>query len=129
MEWTSRLVVGILAAATAVELGGALVLSLTTRTGYLAVLAPVLIFMGAGWTIAGMAVSGSGRLAPPPTTLGGYGAGYGQASLSSEFYISRPGAERVARDSAQRLERGSPFMVPAVLYGLALFVIGMLLSL
>ncbi len=129
MEWTPRLVVGILALATVVELAGAGILSVVTRTGFLAVLAPLLIFMGAAWTIVGMAVSGSGRLTPPQTTLGGYGAGGGQASLSNEFYISRAGAERVARDNAQRLERGSPFMIPAVLYGLALFVIGMLLVL
>ncbi len=124
-----RLVVGILVVATAVELGGAWVISFVAHMGFLAALAPILLFMGAGWTLLGMAVSGSGRLAPPPTTLGGYGAGYGQGSLSSEFYISRAGAERVARESAQRLERGASFMVPAILYGAALFGIGILLSL
>lgn len=129
MEWTPRLVAGILVMATGVELLGALAISVVARMAYLETLAPVLIFMGAGWTIVGMAVSGPGRLAPPPTTLGGYGTGIAPPSLSSEFYISRAGAERVARDSIQRLERGSPFMMPAVLYGLAIFVIGMLLVL
>lgn len=129
VEWTPRLTGGILLLATAVELVGAVILSVVTGMALAAVVPPVLIFMGVGWTLVGMAVSGSGRLAPPPTTLGGYGGGTGQASLSSEFYISRAGAERVARENAERLERGSAFMVPAVLYGVALFVIGVLLSL
>ncbi len=120
----------LLLGATAVELAFALAGSVATDLAFLQVLAPVLVFAGISWTIVGMFVSGPGRVTPPLTTGGFYGYGMGgtQPSLSSELYISRAGAERVARDSMQSLAAGSGFMIPTVLYGLAIFAIGLWLS-
>ncbi len=129
MEWTPRFMATLLLAATAVELGIALAVSVATQLAFLPALAPVLIFTGLGWTVVGMLVSGPGRITPPLTTAGFYGYGGGaQPSLSSEMYISRPGAERVARKSMQSLAAGSGFMIPAILYGVAIFVIGLWLA-
>lgn len=126
MESTPRLMATILLAATGAEILLALAISVAGHLSFSQALAPVLIFTGLSWTIVGMFVSGPGRLTPPLTTAGIYGFGRGaQPSLSSELYISRAGAERVARQSMQSLAEGSGFMIPAVLYGLAIFLIGL----
>lgn len=129
MEWTPRFMGTLLLAATGVELGFTLAVSVATQVPVLQVLAPVLIFMGIGWTVAGMLVSGPGRVTPPLTLGGSYGSGGGaQPSLASELYISRAGADRLARESVRSLDAGSGFMIPAVLYGVALFAIGLWLA-
>ena len=116
----------ILLAATGVELVLAFGVSVVGRLPYLGALAAVFLFTGVSWTIVGMLVSGTGRITPPLTTAGFYGFGRGtQPSLSSELYISPAGAERVAKQNMQSLAEGSGFMIPAVLYGLAIFVIGL----
>ncbi len=126
MEWTLRRTALLLLVATGTELLLALAISVVDRLSFLQALAPVLLLTGASWTIVGMAVSGSGRIAPPLSTAGIYGYAQGvQPSLSSELYISRAGAERVARESMEWLTAGSAFMIPAVLYGLALFLLGL----
>ncbi len=126
MEWTPGFMATLLLGATAIELGIALAVSVATHLAFLQVLAQVLVFTGLGWTIAGMIVSGAGRITPPLTTDGF--AGGAQPSLSSELYISRAGADRVARENVRSLAAGSGFMIPAVLYGVAIFAIGLWLA-
>ncbi len=130
MEWTYRLTAGILLVATAVEVALAFGFSAVTQIALAEAAAGVFLFAGAGWIFAGMFVSGSGRVAPPLTTAPVYGLGGTsvQPSASSELIVSRAGAERVAQESVSNLARGSPFMIPAVLYGLALLAISLWLA-
>lgn len=127
MEWTHRLVAGILLGATCVEVTVALLLGAYGGLGLADALSAVFGVAGVAWTLVGMFASGAGRVAPPLTT--GPGSGLGglgpQPSASSEIYISRAGADRVAKESIRRLAHGSPFMVPAVLYGITLLAVGL----
>lgn len=127
MEWTPRRMAILLLAATGFELVAALAVSAIAGLSYLQALVPVFLVTGVGWTIVGMFASGSGEITPPTTTAGGY-YGWAQPSTPSELYVSRAGSERVAEESMQRLAAGSGFMIPAVLYGVALFVVALWLA-
>lgn len=64
MKWTFWLVAGVLIVATAAEVELVLLLSVLTGPDFVSTPAAVFVGSGVGWTLAGMFVSGPGRLRP-----------------------------------------------------------------